>query len=484
MFLIYLSKNILLFALEIFKNKFFAKLHNKLSVKLYMRFINLDFQIYSRISSASLLNNINSEIEKIFQETMDALYTIYSEIIIILSLLIFLLFFDPTVTIMTLAVFSISGISFKIILGNKHKFWGKKRRLSLEQIIFTVQKTYNSFREIKFIKNQEQFTKKFNNDMHNYTNSLAILKIIQASPRLLFEIIIIFIISLLIFFLIFLNLSNKELLVTVSVFAAATIRSAPSLNRVIVNYTTIAYFKTSINAVLEIFKLYKTKKIKNKNLKKLDKLDTITFKNVSYKHFLNKKNIFFIKNLELKKNHVYAMVGTNGSGKTTFLDLLSGLLNLQNGTLKFNNIDLKKIDFVNSISYCPQYTYLNDEAVLQTIIEDNQFTKDKFDNLSKISGLNEILKKNKNFLKLKVKSNGKNLSGGQKHIISIMKTLYQDRDLMIFDEPTSNLSKHLSESFVKSLQKIKHNKIIVVTTHDITLLKFFDEVIDMKNYKG
>lgn len=121
---------------------------------------------------------------------------------------------------------------------------------------------------------------------------------------------------------------------------------------------------------------------------------------------------------------------------------------------------------------------------MQTIIEDNQFTKDKFDNLSKISGLNEILKKNKNFLKLKVKSNGKNLSGGQKHIISIMKTLYQDRDLMIFDEPTSNLSKHLSESFVKSLQKIKHNKIIVVTTHDITLLKFFDEVIDMKNYKG
>lgn len=226
LFLIYLSKNILLFALEIFKNKFFAKLHNKLSVKLYMRFINLDFQIYSRISSASLLNNINSEIEKIFQETMDALYTIYSEIIIILSLLIFLLFFDPTVTIMTLTVFSISGISFKIILGNKHKFWGKKRRLSLEQIIFSVQKTYNSFREIKFIKNQEQFTRKFNNDMHNYTNSLAILKIIQASPRLLFEIIIIFIISLLIFFLIFLNLSNKELLVTASVFAAATIRSA------------------------------------------------------------------------------------------------------------------------------------------------------------------------------------------------------------------------------------------------------------------
>ena len=100
------------------------------------------------------------------------------------------------------------------------------------------------------------------------------------------------------------------------------------------------------------------------------------------------------------------------------------------------------------------------------------------------SCLNLLFKKNRDYLNIKLGSNAVNLSGGQKQLINICKTLYQNKQIIIMDEPTSYLSEKLSLKLIENLKKIKNNKIIIVCSHNRNLFKHFDEVIDIKKFSN
>ena len=92
--------------------------------------------------------------------------------------------------------------------------------------------------------------------------------------------------------------------------------------------------------------------------------------------------------------------------------------------------------------------------------------------------------KESRLFKYKIGSNAVNLSGGQKQLINICKTLYQNKQIIIMDEPTSYLSEKLSVKLIENLQKIKKNKIILVCSHNRNLFKYFDKVIDIKKFSN
>lgn len=484
LFLVFLIKNLIIFFLEIFKNKFFAKSQKLLSSKLYNDFLDADYQKYTKSTASKLLTNIITEVENIFQNILQSVFVFYSEIFIFISIFIFLIIYNFKVTLFLGVVFALIVITLAKFIKRKNILWGKKRQVSLEELNLIITKSFSSFKEIK-LNNTENFLKGiFLENAKNFSNSIAFLNTIQNIPRLFFEIVIIGLVCALILFFLIIDSQLESILITITVFAAAAIRLAPTANRIYVNSTTKEFFQISLESVLSQIKLFKLQK-KNKKIKKINlkTFESIKLKNVKFRYKEKRsKNILNIKNLYLLNGKTYCIVGPNGSGKTTFLDLLCGLLQPTDGKITINGKDLNKINLSNVISYCPQEPYVFSDTIIKNIIGDKKINNQNLRQSLEISGIKHVFKKNNNFLNLKLGANAINLSGGQKQMINIAKTLYQNKHILIFDEPTSYLSDQISKKFIEAIQKIKNDKLIIVCSHNKSLFKYFDEIIDIRKF--
>lgn len=208
-------------------------------------------------------------------------------------------------------------------------------------------------------------------------------------------------------------------------------------------------------------------KLKIENIKKIDLLNLQVFR--------KDKLVFENLNITLKSGKIYQILGENGSGKSTLLKILQGLIVPSEGDILINDnkiVSLTNTDIREYIS-----VYSNDFNVFVGSVEDNI----KFDLFSNREGLsyniNEFVGLPNNY---QISQRGSNISSGQKQKVLLLRALYNDKDIYLFDEPTSNLDVNSRKIFYSELEKLKHKgKIICIVSHDSVEDRVIDEVIEL-----
>ena len=183
-----------------------------------------------------------------------------------------------------------------------------------------------------------------------------------------------------------------------------------------------------------------------------------------------------------------AITGKNGSGKSTFLDLLSSLIKPTSGNIKINekNIDQYKSSWGKKIGYLSQSYFIFDDTLLKNIIfYDDRESLDKklLEKALDISGVNQFIDDLPKGLDTNLGSMVKFLSGGQKQKIAIARVIYRNPEIFIFDEPTSSLDSESEDSFIEVLEKLKSkNKFIFLISHSKKkLIEKCDEKFKIEN---
>ena len=201
---------------------------------------------------------------------------------------------------------------------------------------------------------------------------------------------------------------------------------------------------------------------------------------------MNRTEILKNFNFYIKKNSKIGIVGSSGAGKTTFLDLLIGLLEPTSGEVL---VDKRKVSLNDSswrdrIAYVPQYNYLIDDTLEKNIalgIIDQNIDHSLINSLLDLTFLKEeIISKKSNGHKLLVGERGVNLSGGQIQRIGIARALYRKPSLLIMDEPTSSLDLENEKKIISIINKIK-NMTVIIVSHKKSTLKDCDEIFTFKN---
>lgn len=183
----------------------------------------------------------------------------------------------------------------------------------------------------------------------------------------------------------------------------------------------------------------------------------ITIKATDISFWYNKNDIFIRNvNFELFENQIVGVIGENGTGKTTLIKILLGIIKPKKGQIdNFNNtisyVPQNSLSFVQSISCSVLELILSSQKGIKS---DNKIDN-KIDNISKLLGLEK-----------KLNSNIKDLSGGERQRVLIARSLYRDPKIMVFDEPTSNLDKKYRQIFYEIIEEYKKNKTIIVISHD------------------
>ena len=202
--------------------------------------------------------------------------------------------------------------------------------------------------------------------------------------------------------------------------------------------------------------------------------------NFSYQ---GKKTIFENLDFIINKNEIIGIFGESGSGKSTFLDILTCLIKMNEGNIYLDNkkledpSDIRK--YQNLFSVVTQESFLTNESILENIIPDfdsENYDKDKLERSIEFSSLKSTIKSLENGLNTKIGLALKSLSSGQKQRIAIARAYYSDRKILVLDEATNALDEKNEKKIFENIQKLKNYKTVIIISHKTENLKICDKV--------
>jgi ABC-type bacteriocin/lantibiotic exporter with double-glycine peptidase domain len=192
--------------------------------------------------------------------------------------------------------------------------------------------------------------------------------------------------------------------------------------------------------------------------------------------------IFKKLNLLIKKGEIIGISGKSGSGKTTFINILLGLLEPNSGDILVDNVNIKNNlkGWQKNIGYVPQIIHLLNNSIKENItlgfFEKNTISIKKAIELSKIQN---FVKNLKNKERTNIGEDGVKISGGQRQRLGIARAIYRNPQVLILDEPTSSLDNETEEDFIKTIFSMKRKKTIIIVSHKDSVLKKCDRIIKL-----
>ncbi|WBL31479.1 ABC transporter ATP-binding protein [Candidatus Phytoplasma sacchari] len=222
-------------------------------------------------------------------------------------------------------------------------------------------------------------------------------------------------------------------------------------------------------------------------IQKIDKIRKLEFKNIDFKYPDSEKKILENINFEVKNSELIAIVGATGSGKTTLINLIPGLIEPTNGSIKINEIDIKnfnKKELRKKIGFVSQKNILFKGTIFSNLLfgKENATEKEMLEK-AKLAQAYEFIKDKKNQLNENVSELGMNLSGGQKQRLSLTRTFLKEPDIYIFDDSFSALDYKTDLAIRKEFfNKIKDSIIIIIAQRISSILKA-DKIIVLENGK-
>jgi ABC-type bacteriocin/lantibiotic exporter with double-glycine peptidase domain len=494
---------ILFFIIFLFKSLFtiiieyvVVKLSKKWEINLILKCLNNHFNkswIDVLKTHDPLIKNITVDIPSFVQQGLITTINLIKNLIILLSIFVYLIYQKGSISLLILLLFSsFFYFIFKIfkkfltkLSDNFNNNWNHKYNLTNE--------ITNGFKEIKIQNLKNYFLKEYSDNEQSIARIDIVKKISIILPKILIELV-----TLTIFlFIMFYNVEDSlNFIPLLGLLAFIIYRSQPIMVSLVQGLSSLQLFKKQINNGIEILNLslkytdYKKKELENNNLN-ISENSILEIKNLEFSYNDNNKikKIFNNLNIALEFGNIYALIGKNGLGKTTFADLIVGLLKPDKGEILFDNKNINELSssWNSSVSYLSQNFFLFKDTIRNNITleskNSNIFSDERYKNAIQISNLNDEINKFQNKENFFLSDSGNNISGGQKQRIAIARLIYKGSKIVILDEPTASLDKLSSELMIEMLRQIKKDKLIIIISHSDKIINFCDKIIEINNQK-
>ena len=455
-----------------------ANEHSFLYKKLLNKYLKSNYGYLIKIPSSLIIKNLNKEVPTYINGILANCLITISEVVLTIFIITALVIYNLKITILSLFLFF--TLSFIYVFFSKSyvsKF--AHTRLSSDSSVF--KKIINIFDNLKIIKiyNRENFfiegsKKSFDKSI----NSTKYFNIISKLPRIIFEFTLLIIIVLTIFF----YLDEKEIIYTIAVFAAASIRIIPSISKLSAAWQNLKFSWPSLSVITEVLD-QNSENLKREYNSELRFEKSINLKSLYYSY---KNDRVIIKNLdiEIKKNNFIGIVGKTGSGKSTLVDLITGLIFPTDGSIEIDNVVLNKNNVINwqkKIGYMPQNISVLNDTIRANVafgLKTSDVDNDKIMSCLQKAQLGDFYKKLKDGLNTIIDEKGLNLSGGEKQRLALARMLYFDPQIIILDESTSSLDGETEEKILNDIKLLKDTTVIFVT-HREKNLQLCDKVVTM-----
>jgi len=482
---VYILKASLLTYISYVNQKFLIEVKLNLSKRLFNSYLNQSYNFHIENNSSKLSSHIN-DISS-FAAVTNSVIILINESLIFLGLFFFLFMFKPILTFSAIIFFGICGIFFYKNIQIKNKTWGSIKQKNNILIFNQIKQSFGAIKELIILGRIHYSVKKFFNYSKNSADAEFKQGFIITLPRIWLELFGIVGINIFLIFIIFSNQDISTFISTIGLLVVILYRLMPSITRIMNSIQQIKFFEPVIENVHN--QLFNSKNyIINKDdvNKKLIFNKNIIIKNISYSYKENKNLILENLNFSINKNSFTGIIGESGTGKTTLINIILGLINPDKGSIEVDGVDIKNNlkSWHNIIGYVPQNIYLNDDLLYKNIafeVPEEDINFNLVNEVIALSQLSKFIEKLPNGINTEVGELGDKISGGQRQRIGIARALYNQPELIIFDEATNSLDHDTEQSIIKEINLLKKKKTIIFVSHRIENLQKYAEIYKLEN---
>lgn len=484
--LIYIIKTAFLIFLAWMQAGFAQGVRAEVSQKLFSTYFYQPYIFHLGRNSAQLIRNLTTEVRQ-FMAALLHLLTLIAELFMVSGLVILLLLIEPVGTLVTSSVLLIVGVSYHRVTRSFSQQWGERRQYHEGMMVQRIQEGLGGIKEAILAAKEESFLAQYS--IHNYGSARVgrYQNILNATPRLMLELIAILGLSLFVMTLVARDMTVNEFIPVVGVFVVAAVRLMPSMNRILVSLQGLRY---SVSAIFLLSEELKQLSVDGNtgecNAGDLKIIKNIELEDVSYVYPGTNRKVLNNVSLRILRGETIGIIGGTGEGKSTLVDLLIGLLTPTSGRVLVNDLEVGtcRRSWQSNIGYVPQHIFLVDSTLRKNIafgLSDDEIDEDRVSNAVRLAQLESFVASLPEGLSAHVGERGLKLSGGQRQRIGIARALYNDPDVLVFDESTSALDIRTESEVIDSIVNIQESKTVIMITHRLATLKSCEKIYEISN---
>ena len=466
-------------------NKFSFSVGLDLGALAYKKTLFKNFLDHTDTSSSKVISIITQKIQLTIFNILIPILNIINSIILGFAIFITLFIFNPLLSISCLLFFGGTYFLFN--------FFTKKRKLqdsvisskSMNKTIKILQESLNNIRNIIIDNSYDEYLSLFKKTDRDLKQAQLSISFFSQFPKFIIESIGIIFIIMIAIYLYSKNNNISDVLIPIGVLALSAQKLLPLLQKI---YHSWYVIKSSFHAFSELIDLLDSSDKNKKPTKQFSFNKRICLNNISFKYKNNNNYVLQNISLEINKGDVIGIIGETGSGKSTLVDIILGLVPPSSGSISIDGHDVnfeKHLFSLKNVCYVPQNIFLSDSSVKSNIHfgHNCDLSINKVIKSCKKANIHDHIMTLENQYESEIGELGSRLSGGQKQKLAFARLFYKNFNFIILDESTSALDTKTEELLIKEINQFSKNKTIIMIAHRISSLKNCNKILEVKNKK-
>ena len=484
LFGVYISKNVFSFAATYVQLRIQLSITNRLVQRLFETYIRQPYEFHLQHSSALLVRNVQEYSSAVITYGINPTISLVSDLTLGIGVLALLFAAEPLGTLILLVVFGISAVALVLIFRRKSRIWGAERTRHRGVLMESLLNGFGAVKELKITGRDRQLLKIHEASLQASARSSYLFGTLQSFPKALFEVLAVAGVTTLVLVALLRGDSLSATVTTIALFAVGAFRMLPSVNRIIQSAHQFSFGRAAIEGAVEAFKL--SPDINNLRQQRRDIFETLEASELMYSYPGSHAVVTNVPRFLLTRGESVGVIGTSGSGKSTFIDLILGILEPTSGKICVNGrpISVNRRYWQDRVGYVPQNVFLTDGSIRANVafgVPANEVDDQKVIEVLETATLWDFVQTLPNGLDTIVGERGTRLSGGQRQRLGIARALYENPEVIVLDEATSALDTETEKKVVDSLREISENITFLVIAHRTSTLMGCTRVIRIED---
>lgn len=467
------------------KISFVWKHNHRLSTGLLKKYLSLPYVYFLNNNTSDLGKNVLYEVGQLTGSFLFPFLRIIAGSAVALVIMIMLFFVNFLMTLIVAGVLSVMYFLIYIKYSKKLRESGREINEENRGRYKLATEALTGIKDIKIFGREKYFLDKYAVHSKNFCKLETWYQVVGQVPKFIMEIIAFGGVVALVLYLMISNYPGKEIIPLVGFFAFAGYRLMPALQEIFNSMTIFRFNKVILDRVHRDMTTgelnIKEGNFSGKRLEPIAFKDKIELVDIHFSYPNVLEATVQDINLSIKKNSSVAIAGSTGSGKTTLVDIILGLLKADKGFIKVDGVEINEQNIKNwqaNLGYVPQQIYLSDDTIARNIafgVLDKDIDMTQVKRVAKMAKLDNFVEKDlpKQYHTM-IGERGVRLSGGQRQRIGIARALYHDPEILIFDEATNSLDSMTEKAVIEAIEEVAKLKTMIIIAHRLSTIKNCD----------
>ena len=450
------------------------------STRLLTQYLYQPYKFFLGRNTSDLSKNIHFEVQRCMGGVVIPLMQAFSRTVVALFLTVLLIVVDPVVALTAVFVLGASyWVIYNVVRSRLHII-GEKSTKTVGERFKVANEAMSGIKDIKLKGCESEFIESFSTASEKNARYATQSNVISITPRYALETIAFGGIVFMMIYLILNDQQGGDIVPLISLYALSGYKIMPALQQIYGSIANIKFHLPLLNILVDEMQSTNLLVSPKNNSLAIELRQKIQLKSVDFQYDGAKSPVLNKLSMDIHAKTTIGIVGSTGSGKTTLVDIILGLLPIKSGKMFVDDILINSSNIHNwqkNFGYVPQEIYLKDDTIANNIaFSDRIINQDSVIRASKLAELDKFVQTLPDKYNTIVGERGVRLSGGQRQRIGIARAMYNDPNILVFDEATSALDGITENVVMDAIHNLTHKKTIIIIAHRLTTVKDCDVI--------